>query len=121
MCRMITSMHPSPFLPVCACGGLPQPRSSRAHAAATRAAALVPSLGMPANTLIAIFVRDRAKERVSVGAGPKLRCRPPRIGREQIHQRKKVFSRDAQTRTALHKCGSLLEARPHVEACSKLM
>ena len=57
-----------PFSPVCACGGLPQPRSSRAHAAATRADSLVPSLAMPANTLIAIFVWERAKELISVGA-----------------------------------------------------
>jgi DNA invertase Pin-like site-specific DNA recombinase len=38
ICRMVTLMSP-PSSPVCACGGLPQPRSSSALAADTRAAA----------------------------------------------------------------------------------
>ena len=66
---VVTRISRSPSAPVGACAGLPQPRSSSAVAAATRAAggaSLAPQI--PVKVEIAMRLLARANERISVSA-----------------------------------------------------
>jgi hypothetical protein len=67
MCLITTRILPSPLSPVCACGGLPHPRSNSAHEAATRAISLWPFCAMPASDLMLSSVCPRASDRKSAG------------------------------------------------------
>jgi hypothetical protein len=68
MCRMTTRILPSPLSPVCACGGLPHPRSSRMLAACTRTAGGCSACRMiDASTRILSSVYDRHSDRMSAG------------------------------------------------------
>ena len=68
MCRITTRILPSPLSPVCACGGLPHPRSSRMLAACTRTAGGCSACRMiDASTRILSSVYDRHSDRMSAG------------------------------------------------------
>ena len=55
--------------PVCCCGALPQPRSSRIAAALTRALSLSLASAMPPSVLMAIGVYALASDRTSISRG----------------------------------------------------